>query len=58
MEIRTCSDFLWLPKKINNEWRWFRRSNWIEEWTFGFGMMECGLKFYKNRWKPIRWDDR
>lgn len=29
-DARTKTGFLWLPKKINEEWRWLERATWIQ----------------------------
>ena len=43
--IRQVTGFLWKPKTVSNETRWFERSTWKEKWS-------------GSEWKPIAWVDK
>lgn len=32
-DIRNRTGFLWLPKKLGNEWRWLERATWLQVCT-------------------------
>jgi len=43
------SAFLWFPKKIDHEWRWLERANWVEEFHIYY---DGGADF-----EPVKWLD-
>jgi len=55
---RRCrTKFLWLPKKIGDEWRWLERASYEQKVVavdVG-GSMEWGK--YKNMWCATQWID-
>lgn len=46
-ETRIKSKFLFLPKKINNQWRWLEKATWEE--VFGY------KKYDFKSWSANKW---
>lgn len=47
-DIRIKEHFLFLPKKINNEWRWLEKAKYKQSCEFS----------YRNEIKYIGWEDK
>ena len=45
-DVRIVSGFLWLPRKIRDETRWFEHATWKQMWN--------GLR--RGRWRGL-WED-
>jgi hypothetical protein len=60
---RTRTAFLFIPKKIETEWRWLERAKWTEEKTqvlsdVGYAAEPSGgLPCPITVWVPIRWEE-
>lgn len=52
-ELRVCSGFLWLPRKIDGESRWLCRAGWIEVYDYDLRFLS-GAGLY---WNPRFWAD-
>lgn len=51
-DIRHRTAFLWWPRCIDNEWRWWERATWTEKW---FGYLGCWREMsFQPRLRVIR----
>jgi len=56
-EQRVVRGFLWWPKSLMGEWRWFERACWVEEvmQVDVGGSYQWG--YYKCYWIAVAWKD-
>ena len=47
--VRTRSGFLWIPRRINGQWRWLEEAVWKEVYELDFD--------YVCRWSKVKWLD-
>ncbi len=50
--LRVRNAFLWLPKKIDGEWRWLEWAEWKEMYYRPTGR---AAGYQKLKWRPYEW---
>lgn len=60
-DIRHRDGFLWLPKRIGDEWRWLEWAAWKEEFVEGFDLSPGASEFASLTecvyWRRTEWID-
>lgn len=59
-DTRIRERFLILPKRINKEWRWWKREKWMEIYrvTKRPGPVQPGPEISYYKWIPIAWVEK
>lgn len=54
-ETRICKAYLWLPKRIGDEWRWLETATWRQEYRALHVLVP--ERNCLNSWTTLHWVD-